>query len=1073
MLERYSKTQVDGPVVPRRRILVGAAAALGALALNRTPLGRAAASLFETPAAAEPTDPHNSADIPEHDSSLDEGHGIQEDGHGEEKHKNERFSLLGFGVLAEHMASFAQIIKRGHFTPFTSARSIANLYATTAVLNGFGNEADKHMAEEMRLEFTGEKIGPIPINIALMGALPYITNVTKHIRVVTGNIIAGMPHEHIYGPQSDEESPQYKASFGSKIRDLIQPKKIDVKDQLAINKLFKSDVQPDVQESERPVENIQLDSINASRINALILKDMRESGEISESTREALATLESMFAKHVKRLIGRGTALIDASAPLGTTYLSTQIGNELCAEVLEYKYRHEYVKRLRQNSDELQKLPTDPAFEPQAMDQVAPPSHLDEGHMSLEHQALFAADEKVNDLRTFLGARIARGGNGSGVFWAGDPPNFFAIAESAKRGTLAKFMAVSTVTGLADTLANGALTSAQLAHRILAEDAVSFQDDVINQGHAVQAYAEGASIMTQKILGSLRHPALSLRRITTGTDVDISKFASSASGSLSDSPTPEEYSAQIVKFLEQIQNGTDPNVVVPIGKIARQSVLGLAHSCKDAVAANIELFTTAAGRKNLVDRYVKLTPPSHEQHHQSPDDLILQGEAVEYDEILRRMTSWAPRDQLRYLRSIAYKYAKPEDFINAIASEGDERVHNTLGALFAEDVLTDHPEIEGYMLLIHSTAQGFVDMLKGKKSTEDTPITARELSPEITKIFSEFTASTQVADFIAQQAPPLAEDKLVDQSLAKAEYVIPYNELESLTENAKEVLFALTSQMPHVGAIIETAKLLLEGFDKTLTRMGVDVKTKAQLKFALNTTLVAGVSSVADNAAAFLFGVKTGELIVDDLAAADESISAAEVEALKFAAFMTAMSTAVHAGQNFKPGNGPNFSVARAVPDVAKLVVLNSAGSRLGAADQIAENIPLIDKNDDMLSSEEAEAISNAAATLRTREDDGFIKPIRITKVSGWTADKYALALRRYGLYMSEERIERFIMGHPENSMVIVARPKHLENGHVNTHPTSLGLKESIETTRHWPVQGLGAPAVWLGNTVRKFASVG
>jgi ribosomal protein L12E/L44/L45/RPP1/RPP2 len=959
----------------------------------------------------------------------------------EQKHG---LSTLGYAVIAEQMASFAQIIKQGTFTPYTSGRSIANLAATKELLNRVGNEADREMGAEMWLEFTGER----GLNLGLACALPYITNMTKYMKVMAGNLVTGLPPEVETDEKSIDSGTHQNNSWA---KELLHPHDISRDDQDAINSLF-----PALSAgSEKKKVDIAVSSITAQHIDELVQR-LHNGPEASSATGEAMSKLEGVLESKLKQLIGRGLALVDVVAPLGTTYLSTQIGNELASEVLEYKYRLEYVRQIKQHKDELATLDTSAAFEfVPSQDTVAPPSHLQEGLHVLEYEAILEADRSVNSIRGLLGARIARGANGSGILLAGDPPLPFAYSEAAKRGVLPKLVAKTVEWGSVDTISNGLLTSVQLAHRIIGRDGKDeIEHEMQNRFGTAHAYISGATIMSQKVGSGMRNLRPSLRKINNGTAVRLDMYNVTP-----DEPEAEisatDYSRQIEAFLTDIQNGADPNVIMPILKIMRQSIIGGYNSISEAVTANAQILGTKEGREQFVKSYLKLIPPPHEPHHQEPDDLILQDEEVTYSEIASRLESWPPHEQLRYIRSIMYRYLEPEDLADG----------SPLGALFSDNILTNHTEIAGYTSLMHDTANEFVDMLRGYHDSEDAPITARSLAPEIKQVFSRFAQTEQVHAFL-QLKPPIAQDKLGDLARAKAGYDLPYGELREWSENAQEVFFALTTQLPHVGAIVESAKLILEGFDKTLNRMGADVKVKANLKLALNTMLVMGVSSVADNVAAFLFGLTTGELIVDDMVKDDPELSESHAADLKFAAMMTALSAAIHAGQNLLPGNGPNFSASRPEPDVGKLIAIGTHASRIGQLDQTAHSLPLIDVNE--ATDEQKERMKQAKRELRTRgPENGFVRAVRIHKVEGWSARQYQRMFDSYGLYMSEDRIERFILGHTEDEVILIPRPGRLENGSINTHPVSMNIKESVQTTRNYPVQGLAAPIAWLGDTMR------
>ena len=159
------------------------------------------------------------------------------------------------------------------------------------------------------------------------------------------------------------------------------------------------------------------------------------------------------------------------------------------------------------------------------------------------------------------------------------------------------------------------------------------------------------------------------------------------------------------------------------------------------------------------------------------------------------------------------------------------------------------------------------------------------------------------------------------------------------------------------------------------------------------------------------------------------------------------------------------------MPDVAKLVVIGADAVHIANVDQTAETLPLI-RVDDSTSNHDKQRIQEARENLKTRKESGVIKPIHLRKVEGWKPEDYQKALEQYGLSMSAERIQRFIMDHPENDMVIVARPAKLSDGHINTHPEPLELAESIRTTMHYPIQGLAAPSAWLASITRSVADV-
>lgn len=126
--------------------------------------------------------------------------------------------------------------------------------------------------------------------------------------------------------------------------------------------------------------------------------------------------------------------------------------------------------------------------------------------------------------------------------------------------------------------------------------------------------------------------------------------------------------------------------------------------------------------------------------------------------------------------------------------------------------------------------------------------------------------------------------------------------LEGLSESAREVVYALLTQLPAVPALVVLVQKALKSLP--LSEANEDREMRLQLELAISNLLFGKFSSVADNIASYLGSEKNAfELIreaLGDLLDRDPY--------LKFIVVLVALKIAEIYGSGTKAGNGPNFS---------------------------------------------------------------------------------------------------------------------------------------------------------------------
>ena len=243
--------------------------------------------------------------------------------------------------------------------------------------------------------------------------------------------------------------------------------------------------------------------------------------------------------------------------------------------------------------------------------------------------------------------------------------------------------------------------------------------------------------------------------------------------------------------------------------------------------------------------------------------------------------------------------------------------------------LGEHRNEEGMLKVVNRVNKFFenykeVLIAKFSNGSGKEAIDYAKIKPELVdtllKMLDEGVANPELTELLGVSYDDLNvvdKEALRDAVVKMAGFNVEESEIaEGLSHSAKEVLYALLTQLSHVGAMIESAKSVFGSVDEAMGDL--EPKAKLMLKLGLSTLLTGGVSMFADNVAAFLFGIATNDKIVEDYIESVGGLPGGEKQAksLKLEGFMLSLWTAIMAGSLFKSGNGPNFSLLNQNPQV-------------------------------------------------------------------------------------------------------------------------------------------------------------
>lgn len=389
-----------------------------------------------------------------------------------------------------------------------------------------------------------------------------------------------------------------------------------------------------------------------------------------------------------------------------------------------------------------------------------------------------------------------------------------------------------------------------------------------------------------------------------------------------------ESDALIREFFAKVKRTKSRSFVMP-GFVVTNSVKALGHSLQDGVT---NVLTTVkesvTDPRELIDKAVFLETEEHHEEGLTVFDRLVEGQEISNEEFLMFLNDFnlasGNTDIIQSIMSFTVMTGTNED-----VPSGAEMT--TISKFMREFVtsLSEHRN-EHRMLKVVSKVNKFFETYKevltakysngsGKETVDYTKIKP-ELVNTLLQMLDEGVANPELVSLLGLRYDDLnVVDKtaLRDAIVKMAGFNVEESEIaEGLSHSAKEVLYALLTQLSHVGAMIESAKSVFGSVDEAMGDL--EPKAKLMLKLNLSTVLSGGVSMFADNVAAFLFGIATNDKIIEDYIESVGGLPGGEkqIKDLKLEGFMLSLWTAIMAGSLFKSGNGPNFSLLNQHPQV-------------------------------------------------------------------------------------------------------------------------------------------------------------
>ena len=406
---------------------------------------------------------------------------------------------------------------------------------------------------------------------------------------------------------------------------------------------------------------------------------------------------------------------------------------------------------------------------------------------------------------------------------------------------------------------------------------------------------------------------------------DLGQFAREV---LQVSTEESESDALVREFFAKVKDTRSRSFVMP-GFVVKNSIIALGHSLQDGA---VNLVTTlkdgVKDPRELVGKAVFLETEEHHEAGLTIFDRLVEGQEISNEEFLRFLNGFnlasGNTDIIQSIMSFTVMTGT-----NGDVPSGAEMT--TISKYMSDFIikLGEHRNEEGMLKVVNRVNkffENYKEVLIAKfsngegKETIDYAKIKPELVDTLLKMLDEGVANPELTELLGVSYDDLNvvdKEALRDAVVKMAGFNVEESEIaEGLSHSAKEVLYALLTQLSHVGAMIESAKSVFGSVDDAMGDL--EPKAKLMLKLGLSTLLTGGVSMFADNVAAFLFGIATNDKIVEDYIESVGGLPGGEKQAksLKLEGFMLSLWTAIMAGSLFKSGNGPNFSLLNQHPQV-------------------------------------------------------------------------------------------------------------------------------------------------------------
>lgn len=598
------------------------------------------------------------------------------------------------------------------------------------------------------------------------------------------------------------------------------------------------------------VSNDQI--FNNSEVVREITKEFGIGEEDNSNTLQESENLE-VWENHLKEIssrltttVARNAALTTTLAPLGTTYSSSAIANSNFEVILTTLVELNYAKRVVEIKKKAESRGDIFVFEGNDIEK-------------LKKEAKKQSIDQMNGKDGYIHLNLALASNTNGNALIGDPPFLYFLKNHPD------FFLKASAFGLAaseiTTIAMNYYWLARVGGGI---EAASFLPQFIQNEYKT----------LQTLSSSVKNGAL--RDVSFCGGREAAKALTRKLESLQENQTNEdkqEFAKQSINTINQLLHSIpEPALYLDVKGIIKQKSGILAGYLKGEKIDTISRQLSGMPLEEFLTS-IKSKGGSSIQKPRHPK---------EFRNSVNTLHSSAVDQQTSHLTAL-FELLLSE-------KEGDlPNLEEIFHQLTAIPISTDLPTKEFYYDLVNGLTSHDIEKLKDND--------LQNLSEAAAKVYS------LLGTVGAEQVKKALEDSLLLAEGQESEH----QDKSLLGHQAKDVLYALLSQIPAVPSLVKMATLILPKLAGVNTKEG---PTKIQLETMTNSTLItiAVISGVADNVAAYLFGEQVLTNMYKEFYGEDVFDKHPELfEVLT----MSALYMAVEGGSLSKAGNGPNFMLSR------------------------------------------------------------------------------------------------------------------------------------------------------------------
>lgn len=550
-------------------------------------------------------------------------------------------------------------------------------------------------------------------------------------------------------------------------------------------------------------------------------------------------------------------AITSVLAPFGTTYTSSALANEMKVEMARILYEQsfalEVLKRKKQTPDQV---------------------ILD---TEIQDTAMKRADELFNGPRGYSKLMVTLSANTQGAWGLGDPPEiYFALRHWNKPARLAK----SHAFGLANSEISTILLNASWLQTV----------GLSSSGLTTQLLSKQAKA-SQSLLSSLADK--DLRNISFGEGTD---FAASLEKALqtTDSATAAQEIKKILKAIPKAKMQFSPRDYLR-SKLALYKKKGLESKLKKLKVPKPDFSKTGGSMKS----------PAMLKALFTRDEKTLKALLTEAEEVLQDETSNTMASLFEGITTAGEEQEKAPESISgaaAVAPEATEQSIKMVERLKQLMAGANDPDRERRV----ERARAILGIKKGDSELRMRQVLSAAGNDTLRQAVAKLVSLEKGEDAI----PGADEGTKSGESVAEAaEHAKIPHEDSYLSHSAKEVLYALLTQMTAVPTMTRMAEIIIP---KIVGVKGGQAPSERQL-LAINAIAFlseAAMSAFADNVAAYLFGEELNLEFFRKTFGEDVFKTNEDVEDW---ICILAMKVAEQAGSLSKVGNGPNFSQQKIV----------------------------------------------------------------------------------------------------------------------------------------------------------------